>query len=130
MNIEERISNIIFKISIPHIKKTYFDDLSSENPNKGFVGMLDEIDNEINRFGVNVQDMTNSSNKFKESLYDILAYYNSKSSNKIKNIIEDIDVEIKTLNTNLKNAFEYVYNRKKDYKELFDEFTKEMKFDA
>lgn len=129
INIEENISDVIFQISIPYIKKISFEDLSTENSNKDFVGMLDEIENEINRLGINVQDMFNVSDKLKKSLYDILAYYNCKNGNSVEKIVEDIEDGINTLNTNLKNAFEYVYNRKKGYKELFDEFSEEVKFD-
>ena len=81
IDIEERISDAIFQISIPYTKKINFDDLSSENSNKGFVGMLDEIDGEINRMGINVRDLSNMSDKLRDSLHDILIYYNSKNSN-------------------------------------------------
>lgn len=127
IDIEDKISSDIFKLNIPYIKRINFDDLSAESPEKGFIGMLDGIDNEINKLHISIQDTVKATNLLKENLYEILVYYNSTNSNKLKKIVEDLEKEFNTLNVNLENVFEYIYSRKNDYSKLFEELANETK---
>ena len=124
--IEEEISYSLSKINIPFIKAISFDSLDHSNENCNFLGMKDNIKNEIKK----TEKLNDDSKKYSEYLIDELNNftnnYNTKNLKKLKNIIDSISISIFQNKNNLNNTYNYIIRREKEYINLINNLVNEI----
>lgn len=124
---EEIISVLLSKIDVPFTRKLYFDNLSVQKEDPGFIGMLSGIDNEIKKLELNIESVKNNSDLLKISLYNITESYSSNNSETIKNIVEKIESELHTLYFNFEKTVGYIQTRKSEYKNMLEDLAQQTR---
>ena len=127
-NAENNIASLLSGCSIPYVSKIDFGDLEKQSA-KGndFVGMLNNIPDELNILEQKNVDAKNSSNNVKNIIDDIPSLYQSSNSSKIAGQINEIKEALYAIDENLRNACDYIRMRREKYKEAISKIAEEIR---
>ena len=125
---EDHISSMLSNMRVPFVSRIDFNSLEKQSAiGNEFVGMLDNVPNEIKILEQKCVDARNSSNNLKNSFGGILSYYTSGNTDKISNNINQINDSLHSLDLNLNNACEYITVRREKYKKAIAKIVEEIK---
>ena len=124
-NAEDNIAYSILRIPSINIMVLNYNNLNKNNNPGDFIGMQDNMPNEINKFDMKKNSVRDLTNKLMYSLNSTLNTYNSYNANKLKIKIDQINNDLNNINISLDNAYELVSKRRDDIKNMVADLTKE-----
>lgn len=117
--IEDDVADMLSKIEPFENANISFDNLDFNSEKSDFVGMADNMPEEIKKMEIKLELLRRKSDLLLEGLYSLALLYSSHNSSIIVEKIEDIKVSIEILSSDLFRALEYIRSRQDSYKQLF-----------
>ena len=119
-NIEDNISAYISKRSFFTINIISYYGLDKEEDNSDFIGMQDNMPNEIKRLELKISNLKSACISLINSFQIDLNIYNSPNCYKIKKLIEQLNNDLSNTNNSIDNAYNYIKRREIDTYKLTD----------
>lgn len=118
---EDAIGSVLSRFEKIYVWRANYDSLDRENDQNDFLGMLDNMPNEIRRLEQKNREVSSSFVQLKASLMPIISLYNSSNSGRLSKIIDNANENMHSISDNLESAYEYVISRREAYQNLFSE---------
>lgn len=125
--IEAEILQKIAKIKTFDKEIISFDSLEKEEEKTDFVGMKDNMNIEIEKIKLQVDNLNNNQKNLIDDMFEIEKVYRSNNKHKLKEKLNQIYNIINSLYQNILRSSEYIQRRKKEIKESFSKAAEDIK---
>ena len=129
---ENDVAYLISRIKVKSIPKIDFDSLEKNYAESDFLGMKDEMNDQIKILDMKKDLSSKSSIILIKSLSTSVNDYHSSNSGRINKVLNEIIESINSDNININEAYIYIINTKKKIKSFVDEainYAKSIKVD-
>ncbi len=124
---EDDISYNINGVSVPFVSSIDFNNLDVNNDMADFVGMQDNMADEINKFKSKIEAFGMYANKLVGDLYSLGSVYDSSNVGRFTSKADAVNDSINKLYSNFSNACLYVDGRRKAYNSTFENLASDIR---